>query len=222
MAFSHLSRCMAILLATVTLSAHVELAAASGPNYYNAARALLGRPVCGGVRQECCAGDVCGAPGLTCRVKRCRPCGGKLEPACEFPGTFPCDAGFTPVQGACFTDTDGAGRGPRNGGAPPSRTSSLPPPSLCRHRSAPYAQVSIDDDLDTAATARGIMNVLLMNCGQCVRGAASALLSWRWELRVWIDGAVLGVCCGDARTPAMWTLFVLACSCDSEDTPQSV
>lgn len=123
--FSQLVRCMAALLATVTLSVHAEPAEAS--SVHAAARGLLAGGSCGGEREECCVGDVCGAPGLTCRVKRCRPCGGKLEPACEFPGTLPCDVGFTPISGACFTDENGAGRGVVNSGPPPVRAPSLIP-----------------------------------------------------------------------------------------------
>lgn len=71
---------------------------------------------CGALRQRCCPGAVCGDPGLACSVERCRPCGGVLEPACTAVGAFPCDEGFTPIEGACFTDSAGVGRGSINTG----------------------------------------------------------------------------------------------------------
>lgn len=69
---------------------------------------------CGGPGARCCPGDICGTPDLTCSVERCRPCGDLLEPACTAVGAFPCEEGLTPIEGACFTDSAGVGRGSIN------------------------------------------------------------------------------------------------------------
>lgn len=106
------TRFLPLLLAIAALTAHV--CAHSFSADVSSVHDYLAKRDCGGLRRPCCEGDTCSDPGLTCRVFRCRRCGGKLDPACEYPGTIPCDKGFTPIDGACFTDTYGAGRGERN------------------------------------------------------------------------------------------------------------
>ena len=108
--------CLQLLLAITVLTPHTSAnrgTRAPDINKYGYRKLMQDTP-CGGMREKCCQGGVCGAPELTCRVLRCRPCGGKLDPICEYPGMLPCKEGLKPIGGACFSATDSAGQGSPN------------------------------------------------------------------------------------------------------------